>query len=70
MEDFDGVNMACDFKTFYDTNTCFLVFLLIILQEVTVVSVLHNFGLHVHQNCVVVHFNISHARMYHGIHTA
>jgi len=58
--------MECDFNTFYITDICFLVFLLIILQEITVVSVLHNFGLHGDQNYAVVHFNIFRAHVYHG----
>jgi hypothetical protein len=49
-EDYEGglsyiwVNMACDFNKFHITNIWFLVFLLIIMQENTVMSVLHNFG--------------------------
>jgi len=58
--------MTCDFKKFYITNTWFLTFLLIILQENTVVSVLHNFGLHGDQNCAVLHFNIFQSQVRHA----
>jgi len=59
------MNMACDFNKFYVTDIGFLVFSLIILQENTVVSVLHNFGRHGDQNRAVAHFNIFQTHMYH-----
>ena len=59
------VNMACDFNKFSITNIWFLVFLLIILQENTVVSVLHNFGRHGDQYYAVEYFNIFQTHMYH-----
>lgn len=70
-EDYKGglsyiwLNMACDFNKFYVKNIWFLVFLLIILQENTVLSVVHNFGRHGDQNCAVVYFNIFQTLMYH-----
>jgi hypothetical protein len=58
--------MACEINKFWITYVGFLVFLLIILQDNTVVSVLHNFGLHGDKNCAVVHFNTFQAHVYHA----